>query len=428
MEEINPKDIISPCFHKVFDDIFLGRHIHYWLKGGRGSTKSSFISIMVVLTIFESYLKYHSGQISQAELSNAICFRKVGNSLRNSVGSQIKWAIDQLHLSSLFTERTAVNQFVFNPTGQLIFLAGCDDPQKIKSIKPRVGFFQCVWFEELAEFTGMEEIRNLLQSVIRGGENFRIFYSYNPPQVRQNWVNFESEISIPTRLVHHSTYLDVPPEWLGKQFIAEAELLKKTKPQNYEHEYMGIATGTGGTVFENIEVREITDEEIAKFDHIRQGIDWGFSVDPACFIRCHFDKTRRVLYLIDEIYQRHLFNTELMDMIKQRGYHHTTITADSAEPKSVSEFWYHGFLCYGARKKAQGKKGYVSYGVKFLQDLQKIVIDQRRTPNAHREFVLYEYEKDKDGEFKSDYPDKNNHSIDAVRYALEDDMEARGLF
>lgn len=428
MSNIDPKSFISPAFHKVFDDIELGRHIHYWLKGGRGSTKSSFISIMVVLTLFESYSRYRAGEISENELANAICFRKVGNSLRNSVASQIKWAIDQLHLSSLFIEKTAINQFVFAPTGQQIFLAGCDDPQKIKSIKPRIGFFQCVWFEELAEFSGMEEIRSLLQSVIRGGENFRIFYSYNPPLVRQNWVNFEAEIHIPTRLVHHSTYLDVPKEWLGSQFWEEAELLKQTKPLAYEHEYLGVPTGTGGTVFENLELREITDEEIEKFDRIRQGIDWGFSIDPACFIRCHFDKTRRILYLIDEIYQTHLFNRELMQMIKDRGYHTTTITADSAEPKSVMEFWYEGFLCYGAKKKAQGQKGYISYGVKFLQDLQKIVIDQRRTPNAHREFVLYEYEKDKDGEFKREYPDKNNHAIDAVRYALENDMELHGIF
>lgn len=407
MVTINPKDIIAPAFHPLFDDVYYKKHTHYWLKGGRGSCKSSFCSIMIVLGVFESYLKYRRGEISQAELCNAICFRKVGNTLRNSVASQIQWAITELHMTALFKENASTFEFVFKPTGQKIILTGIDDPQKIKSIKPRVGFFQRIWFEELAEFSGMEEVRTVLQSVLRGGKDFTVFYSYNPPQVRQNWVNFEAEVQVENRLVHHSTYQDVPREWLGDIFFKEAELLKLNKPMAYEHEYLGVATGTGGTVFDNIETRTITDEEIQRFDKIRQGIDWGFSIDPVCFIRCYFDSTRRILYLLDEIYQTHLFNKELMAEIEKRGYKKDAIIADSEEPKSISEFWYAGFLCYGAKKGT----GSVAYGIKFLQDLNKIVIDQSRTPNAFREFILYEYEKDKNGEFKPMYPDKDNHCL-----------------
>lgn len=405
--QINPKDIIAPAFHPLFDDVYYRKHTHYWLKGGRGSCKSSFVSIMIVLGILESYLKYRDGTISQAELSNAICFRKVGATIRNSLASQIQWAINELHLNGLFRENASVFEFVFKPTGQKIILTGIDDPQKIKSIKPRVGYFQRIWFEELAEFDSMEEIRTVLQSVLRGGDDFTVFYSYNPPLVRQNWVNFEAGVTVPNRIVHHSTYQDVPTDWLGESFIQEAELLKQTKPLAYEHEYLGVPTGTGGSVFDNLEIRTITDDEIKRFDKIRQGIDWGFSIDPVAFVRVYFDSTRKILYFIDEIYGTHIFNKELMTEIERRGYKKDVIIADSEESKSVSEFWYNGFMCYGAKKGA----GSIAYGMKFLQGLNKIVIDQARTPNAYKEFMLYEYEKNKDGSFKSIYPDKNNHCL-----------------
>lgn len=424
MEAIRPKELISPTFHKVFDDVVRRKHTHYWLKGGRGSTKSSFISLMVVLNLVESFYRFRNKEITPAELVNVICFRKVGASIRNSILPQIKWAIDTLHLQAFFREVGSNFEFIFIPTGQKIILTGCDDAQKIKSIKPRIGYFQSIWFEELSEFNSMEEIRTILQSVIRGGDKFSIFYSYNPPMMRTNWVNFEAEQRVENRLVHHSSYLDVPREWLGDSFYEEAELLKNNNLRAYEHEYLGKVTGTGGTVFENLEIRTLTHEEVSRFDKIRQGLDFGFSVDPLAFVRSYYDSTRKILYILDEIYRTRLFNDELIQMLKERGYTRDEIIADSEEPKSIQELYRAGFLCFGATKG----KGSISYGIKFLQRLTKIVIDPDRTPNAYREFTLYEYEKDKNGEFKAIYPDKNNHCIDAVRYSLERDMAHGGLF
>ena len=420
----DPKTIIAPTFRDVFDDIILGRHTHYWLKGGRGSTKSSFISLMIVLDIYETFVKFRYNQISPAELSNAICLRKVGSTIRHSLAPQIKWAIDQLGLNDFFTETASTFEFTLKYTGQKIILTGSDDPQKLKSIKPRIGYFKNVWYEELAEFSGMEEVRTILQSVMRGISSFRCYYSYNPPLVRQNWVNFEVTIPHDNRLVHHSSYLDVPKEWLGDAFFDEAEQLKKNNYRAYEHEYLGVPTGTGGTVFENIEERTITDEEIKSFDRIKQGIDWGFSVDPLAFVRLYYDGTRKILYFIDEIYKTHYFNDVLMEELRKRGYHNDTIIADGEEPKSISELWRNGFRIY----KAEKGSGSIAYGIKFLQRLNKIVIDSKRTPNAYKEVVLYEYEKNKDGTFRADYPDKNNHCIDATRYALEKDMRPAGFF
>jgi PBSX family phage terminase large subunit len=249
---------------------------------------------------------------------------------------------------------------------------------------------------------------------MRGGSRFWNFESYNPPISRDNWANKDSLEERADRLTHKSTYLEAPPEWLGEQFIAEAEHLKATDERAYRHEYLGEAVGTGGNVFEYLELRDITDDEIKHFDRIYQGVDWGFYPDPFAFIRLHYDKTREIIYLIDEIYVNKQTNTQTAQEITSRGYRDTVIVCDSAEPKSVADFRAADLPAQAAVKGP----GSVDYGMKFLQG-RKIVIDKRRTPNAYREFVGYEYERNKDGDIISGYPDANNHLIDATRYALE---------
>ena len=117
-----------------------------------------------------------------------------------------------------------------------------------------------------------------------------------------NWVNQDILQSRDDTIVHHSDYRTVPPEWLGEQFFVEAESLKETKPKAYEHEYLGIAIGTGGQVFENVTVRPITEEEMTQFDRIYQGLDFGFGADPAAYMKMHYDRTRKRLFLFGEIY------------------------------------------------------------------------------------------------------------------------------
>jgi len=130
-------------------------------------------------------------------------------------------------------------EITYIKTKQKIYFRGADDPLKLKSIKPKFGYIGIAWYEELDQFNGMEEIRNINQTIICGGERFNIFYTFNPPKTRDNWVNVEKLENKTGRLIHHSTYETVPREWLGNKFIEEAEYLKQTKPQAYEHEYAG---------------------------------------------------------------------------------------------------------------------------------------------------------------------------------------------
>ena len=164
----------------------------------------------------------------------------------------------------------------------------------------------------------------------------------NPPKSVQSWMNTEVDIPRADRVVHHSAYLEVAKEWLGSQFLIEAEHLKKTKPEAYRHEYLGEVTGTGGEVFANVRIEAFTDEQIKRFDNIRQGNDWGYAVDPAAFIRLHYDKTRRRIYIFGEIYSVGMSNRLLCNGIISRQWVHPIPTADSAEPKSIDEC-----DCYG---------------------------------------------------------------------------------
>lgn len=402
MSNIRLSEKIGSAFYDVAHDVFRHGHTHYDFSGGRGSLKSSTVSVLVPLLLINN------------PGTHALVLRKVANTIRDSVYAQYIWAIGELGMAAYWEAKVSPMELIYKPTGQKIMFRGADDPMKIKSIKVPFGYIAVTHFEEKDQFAGRAEIRTILQSTMRGGSKYWNFESYNPPISRDNWANKDSLEERADRLCHKSTYLQAPPEWLGEQFLAEAEHLKATDERAYQHEYLGIPVGTGGNVFDNLELREITDEEMSHFDHIYQGVDYGWFPDPFAFIRLHYDRARETIYLMDEIYQNKLTNEASGNIIIQRGYKDAYITCDSAEPKSVADYRAMGLPAKAAVKGP----GSVDYGMKWLQR-RKIVIDRKRTPNAYNEFVNYEYDRNKDGDIISGYPDENNHLIDATRYAVE---------
>jgi PBSX family phage terminase large subunit len=400
---------MAPSFFFVHKDVKQHGHTHYVLAGGRGSTKSSYVSLEIPLLLMRN------------PECHAVVLRKVANTLRNSVYTQMEWALDALHISDKWKMTISPMEMIRKATGQKILFFGVDDKAKIKSIKLPFGYVGVVWYEELDQFAGMEEIRNLNQSLMRGGSKFWCFSSYNPPKSANNWVNEEMLLDEQDRLVHRSDYLSVNPDWLGPQFIYEADKLKAKNETAYRHEYLGEITGTGGAVFENVVEKRITDEEIRQFDRRRYGLDFGFAVDPLAFVSMHYDSKREILYIFDEIYQPKLTNRQAAVKIKKKITETALIRADNAEPKSIKELNELGLKVIAAKKGPDS----VDFGMRWLQGLATIVIDKKRCPNAYKEFVTYEYETTRDGQYISAYPDKNNHAIDAVRYGCEDLMPAR---
>lgn len=432
---ISIKDCIIPMYDDVLEDILMHRHTHYTFPGGRGSTKSSFVGCTIPLLIMNN------------PNIHAVCFRKIANTIQHSIFAQVVWGINQLGVTNLFqVSKTYGTPIYYIPTGQRIYFMGLDDPMKVKSIKPEFGYIGVTWFEELDQFAGENELRTVLQSTMRGGDKFWDFRTFNPPISKNNWANEYVEDCEVTEsrqkstLVTRNTYLDVPEDWLGPQFIEEAEELKEINPRAYQHEYMGEAIGTGGDVFQNacdldmeklVPTFDIYGNTKAMvpmwqtFDQIYNGIDWGFARDPFQFVRMHFDKKHLDLYIFDEYRTIKTRNKVVYDILyneEKKLSVDELVIADSAEEKSILDFKTYGAFIRGADKGPDS----VRYGIKWLQGLNHIYIDKRRCPFTYREFVTYEYEQDRDGNFISAYPDENNHSIDAVRYAMQKYANRRG--
>lgn len=396
-------DNVSSNFGAVCVYAIKHKYTHYDLSGGRGSLKSSVTSLIGIRLIME-HPDIHG-----------LVLRKVGNTLRDTVYSQYQWAITQLGVAEFWDARKNPLDLIYRPTGQRIMFRGADDPMKIKSIKAPFGYIGFTHFEEKDQFDSRKELRTIMQSTMRGGSVFWNFETYNPPISRDNWANKDSAEERPDRYSHHSTFMEIDnPEWLGEQFLNEAAILRERDERAFRHEYGGEAVGTGGNVFENLEIRDITDEEIRQFDRIYQGVDWGWFPDPYAFIRVHYDKARETIYFIDECYKNKFSNEDSANWIINKGYNDVWTVCDSAEPKSIADY---RAVRINAKEAIKGP-GSVDYGMKWLQK-RKLVIDKRRTPNAYNEFVSYEYEKNKDDEWLTGYPDANNHLIDALRYAME---------
>lgn len=406
-----PSELIAPAFAATVFDIREHEHTEYTFPGGRGSTKSSFVSLETIDLLMKN------------ENMHALALRQISNTLKDSVFAQILWAISALGLEGEFDYIRSPLEITRKSTGQKIFFRGADDENKIKSIKPPFGYIGILWFEELDQFRGEEAVRKVEQSVIRGGDVAYVFKSFNPPKSAQNWANRYLEIPNEKRLITESNYLTVPKKWLGTPFIEQAEHLKETNPVAYENEYMGIANGSGGSVFDNVKLRTITDEEISHFDNIFNGVDWGWYPDLFAFVRTHYDYTRHTLYIWQEYTCNKQTNEQTADRIKKLGLTGSDlITCDSAENKSVGDYRAFGLSARPAEKGPGSRE--LSY--KWLQGLTSIIIDNVRCPVAAKEFIGKEYDRDKEGNVISGYPDGDDHCIDAVRYALERVWRRRG--
>lgn len=396
---------------KAFVDINrqIKPNIEYVFEGGRGGLKSSFVAFKIV-ELIKNNPQMH-----------ACITRQVAGTLKDSVYANMKWAINELGLMEEFECKVSPLEIKYIKTGQTIYFRGLDDETKLKSIKPEFGHIGILWKEEKDQMKGDAQERSVNQSVLRGGDESYDFSSYNPPKSKSNWVNRIKLMPNPKRVIHHSSYLEAPAEWLGQKFIDDAAHLKEINPEAYEHEYLGVPNGDGGNVFEYLEIRDITDEEISRMDRVFAGVDYGWYPDQFCYLRTYYDSAREKIYLIDELYVNKWSNSKTADWIKKKGYDDYTMICDSAEPKSVNDFRDAGLPARGAIKGP----GSIEYGFKFLQT-KTIVIDPKRTPNAYKEITEYEYDRDKEGNVISGYPDGNDHAISALRYAYEPLFNRRG--
>jgi len=403
------KEIICPAFHGVHRLINDGKVSEVWLRGGRGSTKSSFAAIQIILGIIAD------------PNANALVARKVERTLRSSVYTTLIWAITTIGCESLFSASVSPMEITYKKTGQKIIMKGLDDPLKLKSIKARRGYFKFLWFEEASEFKGMDEIRNVEQSVLRGGEKFVEFITYNPPNDPAAWVNKESKIERAARYVHTSNYLDVPHHWLGGPFFKRAEYLKEIDPLKYQHEYMGDAVGRAEQIIfygKYVEKEFDTPEGVQFFF----GADFGFAADPSVLIRCFM--LDDCLYIDHEVYGYGVEIDEMPQLYdKIPESRKWMIRGDSARPETISYLARHGFNITAAEKW----QGSVEDGIEHLKGFRTIFVH----PSCMKlleEFRNYSYKVDKvTGDILPIIVDDWNHGIDSCRYALSSYIKSRGM-
>ena len=411
-------ELLPTAFHDTWRAAINSNILHIVEKGGRGSGKSSDIAHIIIQLI----MRYPV---------NAVAIRFVDNTIELSIFEQLKWAIEKQGVTSFFHTTKSPMRITYKPRGNYIAFRGAQNPERIKSLKDSRFPFAIGWIEELAEFKTEEDVTAITNSLLRGeledGLFYKFFYSYNPPKRKQSWVNkkYETSFQSTNTFIHHSTYLDNP--FISKAFITEAETAKEKNINRYDWEYLGKAIGYGVVPFDNLQVEpgSITDEMAANFDNIRNAVDFGYATDPLAHVRWHYDKKKNGIYAIDEYYGQKISNRQYAKWLHEKGYASDTILADSAEPKSIAELkTEHNIPHIKGVKKGPDS---VEYGEQWLDDLDFICIDPLRTPKIAWEFENIDYQTDKDGNPKPRLEDKNNHAIDATRYAFSEDMSTSKL-
>lgn len=374
--------------------------------GGSSSGKSYFLAQRAVNDLMQGGRNY-------------LVTRQVGRTLRGSVFTQISRTIDEWDLN----DRFAINKsdmLITCDNGYQIIFAGLDDVEKIKSLVPAKGVITDIWVEEATE-TERNTIKQLLKRQ-RGGSDKtpkRLTLSFNPI-LQTHWI-YEEYFSKIAWADDQKYYSDdslsiLKTTFEDNDYLTEEDKndLKNETDKYYYNVYtLGNWGVLGNVIFTNWEVRDLSGM-LDQFTNRRNGLDFGFSSDPAALSRSHYDRRRKTIYFYAELYERGLTNdvlaAELLPIIEQ-----DQLRCDSAEPKSIAELRQYGVNAVPARK---GKDS-VLFGIQWLQQ-QTIVID-KTCVNTKNEFMQYKWKEDKDGNAIRQPVDKNNHIIDATRYAYEND-------
>lgn len=438
---IDLNELICDTFVDVVNDIITCEVDRAILKGGRGSTKSQVASESIIV-----------GCMTYRE--SAVACIRYGNKIEERLVNTFKESISYMGLEAFWKLRRSPFEYVLldengKETDVSIKFTGCDNPETLKSYKGRRGGFRYIWFEELTNHSSLKAVNNLIKTFSRGkthDDRRCVIMTYNPPQQNSNWVNkeynvinteervvwhndksycteFDFEIEpgvtrVMRQVVHHSTYLDViesgHADWLGSTFIGDAKKMEVENPKMYEFELLGLVVGTDATVFPNV---KNWDGDIEKLDitEMFRGLDWGYGgPDPCSYVEWYYDRRNKCLYAINEYNRPRVHVEDLAFEIKQLNLHNFPIYADNACKELNYQLANHNINVAGVVKYPES----IRAGIKWLQSLNGIYINEFRTPNIHREFTQYEYLVDKEDNITSTLPDKDNHTIDATRYAF----------
>lgn len=377
--------------------------------GGAGSGKSVFIAQRAVVDIMRGGRNY------------LIC-RQVARTINRSVFNEVVKVIYDFGVQSLF----AVNKSDFTITcnnGYQILFVGLDDTEKLKSITPKKGVLTDIVVDEATEIE-KNTIKQLLKRQRGGSDKYpkRLVLLFNPILI-SHWlyVEYFSTIGWATEQTeYYNDELSIQKTWyIHNKFLTKDDVydLENEKDNYYYQVYtLGNFGILGGVIFTNWRVEDLSDMK-AQWTNRRNGLDFGFSADPAAIVVCHYETKKKTIYIYKELYETGLTNDILAARAKELVYN-DRVVCDSSEPKSIQELCNYGLAAAGAVK---GKDS-VNFGIDWLKQ-QTIIVD-KSCINMQNELQQYHWKKDAGGNSLKIPVDKNNHLIDALRYALENDMSS----
>ncbi|BBK61862.1 putative terminase, large subunit - phage associated [Amedibacterium intestinale] len=373
-------------------------------KGSRASKKSKTTALWYITNM----MKYPD--------ANLLVIRKTYRTLKDSCFTELKWAISRLKVDAWWDIKESPLELTYKPTGQKIYFRGLDDPLKVTSITVEKGVLCWAWLEEAYEIMSESDFDTLDES-IRGEVPEGLFKQWTitfNPWNEHHWLKKRFfDVNDDNILAMTTNYLC--NEWLDDSDKKLFESMKKNNPRRYAVAGLGNWGIVDGLVYENWTERAFTLDEI-KQCKTRSGLDFGYTNDPTAFFVGFLDLDAKKLYVWDEFYEKGMSNKAINDKILAMGYSKERITGDSAEPKSIDELKSMKLRIKGAKK---GKDS-VMNGVQWIQDLE-IIIHPRCT-NFITEISNYTWETDKFGNKLNKPIDDFNHLMDAMRYALEDDI------
>lgn len=383
--------------------------------GGSSSGKSVFLSQRVVYDLLKGGRNY-------------LITRQVGRTLRGSVYTEIKKVITDWGVSEYF-DVSRSDMLITCQNGYQAIFCGLDDVEKLKSLTPQKGVITDIWVEEATE-TDQATIKQLFKRQ-RGGNSKtpkRLTLSFNPI-LQSHWIYEDYFASAAwaddQNLYQNDDLLILRTTYKDNRFLTKADIadLENESDTYFRDVYtLGKWGVLGNVIFKNWKVADLSNANDAYYlpeeqrVNRRHGLDFGYSSDPAAAPFTHYDKSHKRIYIYDELYETGLTNDLLADALKVKKIANDYITADSAEPKSIAEL---GNYRVNARGASKGKDS-VLFGIQWLQQ-QEIIVD-KNCVNMRNEFSSYKWKEDAQGRSMRIPVDRNNHLIDGLRYAYEDEM------
>lgn len=394
------KNIFNDFYYPYLMDYSHRFEVH---KGSAGSGKSYFITQKLIIKALQNKRK-------------VLVMRKVGASIKDSTWQLF---IDVLQQFKLYNKcKVNKSDFTITLMNDSIFLfKGLDDPEKIKSIAGITDIF----IEESTEFT-LDDITQLNLRLRAKVKDCQIFYAFNPVS-KSNYVysyfKFDAENQTQSIREYEDTIIFCTTyknnKFLSSDYIKTLEAMKETNFIYYQIYVLGLFASLDKLIFtnwtsENFNINEIKANKELNFLY---SCDFGYSNDPTAFICSAVDEKNKIWYVFDEHFEKGMLNTDIANMIKNKGLQKEVIIFDSAEPKSIEEIRRLGI---NRARPAKKGKGSILQGIQKLQQYRIVIHSSCK--NLIEEFSNYSWKKNKDGEYENIPLDNSySHGVDALRYA-----------